>query len=127
MRILLIDSDRNQHEVFREIVRRIDPAHKCLKAFSTESALDLLLEEETILPDLIFMDLNFRAGNGAQMLKELKTSKALQGIPVCIYTDVTADSERETTRNLGAIGYIVKEANLTNLKASIGAVIVETG
>jgi DNA-binding response OmpR family regulator len=126
MTILLIDNDRNQHEMFREVIRRIDPSHKCLKAFSTESALELLLEEDCTLPDLIFLDLEFRAGEGKQMLKELKASKLLKRIPVCIYTNSTNDSDRDTTQKMGAIGYIVKEGNLTTLAASISAVIALT-
>lgn len=123
MTIMLIDSDRNQHERFREIVRRLDPAHLFLKAFSTESALDILLDTEGVLPDLIFLDLQFRAGSGKKMLKDLKGSATLQHIPVCVYTDSAEDADRESTRKLGAIGYIVKEANLTNLSASIQSVI----
>lgn len=123
MTILLIDNDRNQHERFREIIRRIDPAHQCLKAFSTESALYTLQDSDTTLPDLIFLDLHFRAGGGKQMLRDLKGSASLKNIPVCIYTDVIQDSERNSTQTLGAIGYIVKEANLTNMLASVRSVI----
>src|SRR5688572_4822498 len=126
MRILLIDDDRNQHEMFREILSRIDPTHHCLKAFSTESALELLLEEDCILPDLIFLDLEFRASGGKQMLKALKGSAVLQGIPVCIYTDSTQQSDRDETCEMGAIGYIVKEQNLTNVAASIGSIIASS-
>ncbi len=126
MTIMLIDKDRNQHEMFQEVVRRIDPAHKCLKAFSTEAALEFLEETDSILPDLIFLDLQFRAGGGEQMLKILKESVALHEIPVCIYTDSEKESDREATRKMGAIGYVVKEPNLTNLAESIGAVIASS-
>jgi DNA-binding response OmpR family regulator len=126
MTILLIDDDRNQHEIFREIVRRIDPAHKCLRAFSTETALENLLDTDSILPDLIFLDLNFRNIEGKQMLKALKGSAELQKIPVCIYTDSTQLSDRDATREMGAIGYIVKESNISNLAKSIGSVIASS-
>lgn len=123
MTILLVDNDRNQHERFREIIRRIDPAHHCLKAFSTESALYSLQDDDITLPDLIFLDLEFKAGGGKQMLSALKGSAALKKIPVCIYANVANDSEREATQTLGAIGYIVKEANLTTMLTSVRSVI----
>ena len=123
MTILLVDNDRNQHERFREIIRRIDPAHSCQKAFSTESALYSLQDGDITLPDLIFLDLEFRAGGGKEMLRDLKGSATLKKIPVCVYTDVMRDSDRKTTQTLGAIGYIVKEANLTNLLTSVRSII----
>ncbi len=125
MTIMLIDNDRNQHERFREIIRRIDPTHTCLKSFSTESALDFLLEEESVLPDVIFLELQFRAGSGKQMLKKLQASTKLKNIPVCIYTDSTQDSDRDATQKMGAIGYVVKEDNLTNLLESVRSVIAK--
>ncbi|HEY0652641.1 MAG TPA: response regulator [Chryseosolibacter sp.] len=127
MTILLVDNDRNQHERFREMIRRIDPTHSCLKAFSTESALNSLQDGEITLPDLIFLDLEFRAGEGKQMLRYLKRSATLKNIPVCIYTNVMRDSDHEATQTLGAIGYIVKEANLTNMLESIRSVIKSIG
>jgi DNA-binding response OmpR family regulator len=126
MTILLIDNDRNQHEMFREVVRRIDPTHKCLKAFSIESALESLLEDDCILPDLIFLDLEFRVSGGKQMLKALKESTVLKEIPVCIYTDSIEQSDRDETCEMGAIGYIVKEQNLTNMSASIKSIIASS-
>lgn len=127
MTILLVDNDRNQHERFREMIRRIDPAHSCLKAFSTESALYSLQDGEITLPDLIFLDLEFTAGGGKQMLRYLKASATLKKIPVCIYTNIMRDSDREATQTLGAIGYIVKEANLTNMLESVRSVIKSIG
>ena len=123
MTILLIDNDRNQHERFREIIRRIDPAHHCLKAFSTESALYSLQDGDNTLPDLIFLDLEFRAGGGKEMLRELKESATLNNIPVCIYTDVVNESEREATQILGAIGFVVKAEDLTSLLTSVQSII----
>lgn len=123
MTILLIDNDRNEQETFREVIRRIDPAYKFVKYFSTESALESLLEKDCELPDLIFLDLVFRANGGKHMLKALKGSKTLRGIPVCIYAALTNESDRDETRNLGAIDYIVKQQNLTSLAESIKAVI----
>jgi DNA-binding NarL/FixJ family response regulator len=127
MTILLVDNDRNQHERFREMIRRINPAHSCMKAFSSESALYSLQDGESALPDLIFLDLEFRAGEGKQMLHYLKGSPTLKNIPVCIYTNVMRDSDRKTTKSLGAIGYIVKEANLTNMIESVRSVIDSIG
>jgi DNA-binding response OmpR family regulator len=125
MTILLINDDRNQQETFREVVRRIDPTHRCVTRFSTETALEFLLEEDCELPDMIFLELAFRANDGKQMLRSLKKSDVLKDIPVCIYTDSTEQSDRDETDKLGAIGYIVKETNLYRLAESITSVIAQ--
>lgn len=127
MTILLIDKDRNQHERFREIIRRLDASYRCLKAFSTEAALFSLEESGHLLPDIIFLDLEFWAGGGKQFLRELKESSTLKKIPVCIYADVSRDYERDETQTLGAIGFVTKEANLTSMLASVRSVIESIG
>ncbi len=124
MTILLINDNRNQHETFCEIVRRIDPVHKCLKHFSAESALEFLHEKDCVLPDLIFLDLVVRGTDGKQVLKELKKSAGLRDIPVCIYADSIEQSDCDETRKMGAIGYVTRQQNFTNLAESISSVIV---
>lgn len=123
---MLINDNHHQQETFREIVRRIDPTHKCLKSFSTESALESLLDKDSELPDLIFLDLVFRASAGKQMLIALKESKFLEHIPVCIYADSTKQSDRDETSDLGAVGYILKQQNFTSLSDSIRSVIASS-
>lgn len=123
MIILIINDDRNQQETFCEVIRRIDPMHKCLKMFSPESALEFLLEPDYALPDLIFLDFVFRINDGRQMLREIKNSAILKDIPVCIYTNSTKQADRDEAFKLGAIAYVVKEPNLGSLSESIIAVI----
>jgi DNA-binding response OmpR family regulator len=128
MTILLIDKDRNQHERFREIIRRINTSHNCLKAFSIEAALFSLEEsDQVLLPDIIFLDLEFRAGGGKQFLRELKESSTLKKIPVCIYAEEPSDDDRDETHTLGAIGFVTKEANLTSMLASVRSIIESVG
>jgi DNA-binding response OmpR family regulator len=118
MTILLVNDDRNQQETFCEVVRRIDPAHKCVKRFTTESALEFLLEPDCDLPG---------TGDGKQMLKEIKSSTILHDIPVCIYTGSTEQSDRDEARKLGAIGYVVREQNLIGLSEAIKFIIANMG
>lgn len=126
MKVLLVNNDRNQHETLREIVRRIDPTYTFLGRFSTESAFDFLLETDCVLPDLMFLDLTFREGDGKQMLKDMKRVPVLRDIPVCIYTDSAEQGDRDDAQNLGVIGYITKENNLTGLTESIRSMIDST-
>jgi DNA-binding response OmpR family regulator len=123
MTILLVNDDRNQQETFCEVVRRIDPAHKCVKRFTIESALEFLLEPDCVLPDIIFLDLVFRNGDGKQMLKEIKDSATLHDIPVCIYAESSEQADRDEVYELGAIGYVVKQQNLISLSEAIKCVM----
>jgi CheY-like chemotaxis protein len=123
MTIMLIDDDRGDHEIFQEVIRRLDPAHKCIKAFNGNTAMDMLLDEDRTLPDIIFLDLTLRVENGRDILKMLKDSLTLQDIPVSIYTGSTQESDVEITRSLGAIGFVQKQADLTGLKQSINSVL----
>lgn len=123
MTIMLIDDDRGDHEIFQEVVRRIDPSHKCIKAFNSQVAFDLLLDEDNTRPDIIFLDLKLRVEDGKDILRELKESLTLGDIPVCIYSASAQISDRQITHDLGASGYIEKQADLTILKQSINSVL----
>src|SRR5688572_5754140 len=102
VRILIVDDDEDDIDIFREAIEELDPSVKCLSAFNGLEALSLLAKLHTKLPDYIFLDLNMPKLNGKCCLAELKKSSVYRQIPVIIYTTSRLESDIEETRRLGA-------------------------
>ena len=72
------------------------------------------LAKET-LPDMIFLDLNMPVKNGIECLKEIRSDKKLDWIPVIIYTTSNNPVDIETCYNLKANLYVVKPTSFENI------------
>ena len=62
-KILLIDDDEDEHMIFRTVINEIDDNIKCLYADSIQEGFKVL---QQFMPDLIFLDINMPAINGAK-------------------------------------------------------------
>ena len=63
------------------------------------------------LPALILLDLNMPRKDGRQALKEIKSTPALQGIPVVVLTTSQEKQDISYTSELGANAFITKPSN----------------
>jgi CheY-like chemotaxis protein len=63
-------------------------------------------------PDLILLDLNLPKKDGREVLKEIKESPSLKGIPVVVLTVSEADEDIIKSYNLHANCYITKPVDL---------------
>jgi CheY-like chemotaxis protein len=117
-KILMIDDDNEDQEIFLQSIHLIDPSIVCLQPASASLALDLLLYDK-VLPQYIFLDLNMPVMNGFEFLQELKKHEALSGIPVIIYTTSNQMEDWEKARLLGAHDFLTKGSSVKELRASL--------
>lgn len=116
--LLVADDDQDDREMFIEVVTEICPSLKCIKASNGKEAL-ILVENEQISPDLIFLDLNMPRMNGRQCLKHLKENEKTKAIPVIIYTTSKLEKDKQETQKLGAVHFITKPTSMTVLKKEL--------
>jgi len=64
--------------------------------------------EETVIPDLILLDLNLPKKDGREVLKEIKTDDLLKRIPVVVLTTSNAEQDIMKSYNLHVNCYINK-------------------
>lgn len=107
MVVLNVDDDLEDREFFCEALREIDPSVTCLVAGSGMEAL-ALLQNQILLPDYIFLDINMPMMDGKQCLKALKSIPELKAIPVIMYSTSTDTREIKECYNLGAIDFLIK-------------------
>ncbi len=114
MLALIIDDDSDDREIFSEAIRTIDPAITCLEARDGEEGLNLLTRELTVLPDIVFLDINMPRMNGFQCLLEIKKHTRLKEIEVIIYSTTSSSLDIQTYRRLGA-GFLAKQSEYNKL------------
>ena len=84
MKILYVDDDSEDREMFQEILEEIDPQIKVLEASNGVETINLLANGE--LPDIIFLDINMPLLNGNQTLVEIRKDQRLKSIRVVMYS-----------------------------------------
>jgi CheY-like chemotaxis protein len=111
----LIDDDDDDREVFIMALEDVDTVHKCVTAINGKDALQKLTENETFIPDFIFLDLNMPIMNGKQCLEEIKKIPKLFSVPVIIYTTSSYEKDINETKQLGAAHFLIKPYQISRL------------
>ncbi|WP_438966626.1 response regulator [Flavobacterium sp.] len=85
--------------------------------------LNFLNHSETVLPNIIFLDLNMPILNGIDCLKEIKLNNKFKDIAIAIYSTSSSEQDIENTFVLGANIYIKKPSNFNDLKKILSDVV----
>jgi len=78
---------------------------------------------DTIIPDIMFLDLNMPGTTGKKCLKEIRTMEKCSNMPIAIYSTSDSDQDIHDTLVHGANIYIKKSNSYTGLKATIERVL----
>lgn len=113
-KILLVDDDEDDQEIFLTAVNKINPVLKCSVESEAKVALEKL-ETRDLMPDVIFLDLNMPVMNGQQFLLEIKKREELKHIPVIIFSTSHHEATKILTKQLGALDFITKPDNFDTL------------
>jgi CheY-like chemotaxis protein len=73
------------------------------------------LQEKTIRPGLIFLDLNMPKIDGREALRIIKSDPLLRRIPIIVLTTSKAEEDIATTYDLGVNSFISKPARFADL------------
>jgi CheY-like chemotaxis protein len=122
--VLLIDDDRDDADLFKEALFEINSAIVFQHYEDSKAGLQLLLERQTDLPDLIFLDINMPIVSGWQCLIEFKKAEHLKHIPVIMFTTSSQTREKEIADELGAEGFITKPNEYKALKELLSDVVI---
>ncbi|MCE6991953.1 response regulator [Dyadobacter sp. CY323] len=120
-KVLLVDDDVDDIELFLEALLELDAGITCTHAKNGVDALQTLTK--TSLPDLIFMDINMPKMNGWDCLKALKNDPHLKHIPIVMYSTSAHDTEVARALSLGAKCLFRKPHSFNELKNTLQKVI----
>jgi CheY-like chemotaxis protein len=110
----LIDDDEDDRELFQLALQNADPDIRLLTANNGVKALELL-ENGTVRPDYIFLDLNMPLMGGTECLTCLKQNPLLSHIPVIIFSTSSDETDREILRQIGAADFMTKPSRISEL------------
>lgn len=113
-RILLIDDDKDDYEIFSEIVHEISADTSVLYVQDGSDIEKILVPP---LPEIILLDFNMPKVNGIECLKKIRSNKAFDKIPVIIYS-AFYDKVDEAYAN-GANYFIAKQTSIDQMKNDI--------
>lgn len=123
MTCYLIDDDAEDHEIFMMALEDIGRPINCVTASDAEEAISRLQQDDTFLPDYIFLDLSMPCINGKECLAEIKKINRVSHIPVVIYSTSMDPHDIAETRQLGAFDYISKIISLSDLTKKLNTLL----
>jgi CheY-like chemotaxis protein len=123
--ILLIDDDADDRELFMDAVSEIQDDLLCITAEDGEEALNLLMNPETLLPDIVFIDLNMPRYNGIRCIQEIKKIPRLLDLPIVIYTTTASIQQQDEIRKLGVSHFLTKPMMFKDICELIKSIMVE--
>lgn len=123
MRIVNVDDDDDDREMFCTAVRNIDPAIQCIELESGEEAIKYFGNGH-FSPEFIFVDINMPRMNGYECVKEIHQYPNLKNTTIVMYSSSFNPQDQIDFGVLG-IKYLLKTSDLTSLAKSI-RILIET-
>ncbi len=116
---LLIDDDHDDSEMFQLAIERTKIPVDCIVANSAIQALKILKDDEEIIPDFIFVDLNMPLMNGKECIEELKKMGKLKDATIIVYSTSSNKQEIKEMLELGASHFITKPSDISHLEQAL--------
>lgn len=120
--ILLADDDVDDCMFFTNALNEISGTYTLIIKVDGEAVMNYL-NSNTILPDIIFLDMNMPCKNGFECLVEIKQNERLKSIPVIIISTSLESILINALHQNGAYFYIRKPNLFAQLKSLIFNVI----
>ena len=119
IQLLLADDDADDRMFFKEALDEL-PVNSFLRTVDDgDQLMKLLSDEATILPDILFLDLNMPRKTGFECLTEIKSNEKLKSLKVIIYSTSFDPETVDFLYENGALLYICKPGDFNNLKKAI--------
>jgi two-component system, cell cycle response regulator len=112
--VLVIDDSPDVHRLLKARLR-----HEELELRGVTSGAEGLALARTIKPAICILDLDMPDVDGFQVLRTLKNDAATMDIPVIVLSAMISAQDKVTAFDLGAVDYITKPFNLTELRVRV--------
>ncbi len=116
----LVLAVEDEEQVARTVARILEPQFRVVLAPDGLVGLARALE---LRPDLILTDMRMPRMTGAQLVREVRKRKELDGIPIILLTAFAEDELRVRMLREGAIDYITKPFSMEELLSRVENVV----
>ncbi|MBA0883180.1 response regulator [Flavobacterium undicola] len=121
--ITLADDDEDDRMFFTDAFEELKINTVVNTVNDGVALMNFLNASETVLPNIIFLDLNMPLKSGIECLKEIKADSKFKDIVIAIYSTSSSEEDIENTFVLGANIYIKKPNNFGKLKEILSEVV----
>jgi CheY-like chemotaxis protein len=123
LNLLLADDDVDDCYLFKEALDGIPLSTRIAVVHDGVHLMQLLAKSDTILPDVLFLDLNMPRKNGFDCLTEIKSNETLAGIAIVIYSTSLDPVVADLLYQKGALYYIRKPGEFSKIREVIHRVL----
>jgi CheY-like chemotaxis protein len=123
--IFIADDDEDDRNLFIDSAKEVNKDINFITASDGQEAMRILKDERTLLPDYIFLDLRMPRISGRQCLDEIIQDERLRHIPVFIYTTSRDVKDSIELGKKGAVHFISKPENPTDIYYILSIVLNE--
>jgi CheY-like chemotaxis protein len=116
LNILLADDDVEDREIFTSAIKELSSDVEVRTSVNGKELMEMLHNEDSPLPDILFLDLNMPFKNGQECLHEIRSTERLRKLPVIIYSTSASREYIDQTYNSGANYYLPKPDSFRDLK-----------
>lgn len=116
--VLIVDDSQDVHRLLKARLRNED-----LELVCTESGADGIAKAEQLAPAIILLDLDMPGTDGFEVLRTLKENAKTLNVPVIILSGLQSPQDKVTAFDLGAVDYITKPFDLTELRVRVRSVL----
>ncbi|QZK90887.1 MULTISPECIES: response regulator [Flavobacterium] len=121
--ICLADDDEDDRLFFTDAFDELKINTKVSTFNDGVELMDFLHHPDSILPNVLFLDLNMPKKNGQECLLEIKKDEKFNDIAVAIYSTSSSEEDIELTFINGANIYIKKPNDFERLKKILSEVV----
>ena len=108
---ILIDDDRDDLELLEEAIKQVDDSVKCISYLFCDDALRKIINDHSLVPNYIFIDMNMPRLNGNQCLKQLRGDPKLKNVPITMLSTSMPAPVAEVLKENGASFTFEKPVN----------------
>ncbi len=124
--ILLVEDNEGDILLTTEALEECTVANHLNVVRNGKEALNYLYKvgrySDSILPDLILLDINLPLKSGHEVLSVIKADKGLMHIPVIMLTTSSSEADISKSYNQGANCYIVKPLNAEEFTTVVSSI-----
>ncbi len=121
--ITLADDDEDDRLFFTDAFSELKINTKVNTFNDGVELMDYLNNSESVLPNILFLDLNMPRKNGVECLLEIKQNERFNDIAIAIYSTSSSEEHIEETFVNGANIYIKKPSDFNTLKKILSEVV----
>lgn len=121
--VVLADDDEDDRLFFVEAFEELKIQTKVGIFKDGVTLMEALNLADSVLPNILFLDLNMPKKSGLECLKEIKSNTRFKDIAIAIYSTSASEEDIENTFVWGANIYIKKPSNFNILKKILSDVV----